>query len=130
MSLKGILKSTRRADRVLLFLFILLSCSGIIFVKEVLPKGAAVHIEVEGRLVYLLPIEKDRVVSVKGPEGKTVVEIKDRKVRITESPCPSKLCIRQGWIEYGAIVCIPNRIVVTIGKDKDANKKIIDAITG
>ncbi len=76
------------------------------------------QIEVNGRLVYVLPIDKDRTVSVEGPEGRTVIEIKDHRLRVTESPCHNKLCIKQGWIESGAIVCLPNRVVVTIGDQK------------
>lgn len=130
MNLKGILKSTTAADRILLAVLILLSFSGIIFIKEILPKGRTVRIEVNGRPVYILPVDKERTVSVEGPEGKTVVEIKDRKVRVNESPCHNKLCIKQGWVESGAIVCLPNRVVVTVGDQEEENNKTVDATTG
>jgi len=130
LNLKGLLNSTTIADRILLFVLILLSLSGIIFIKEVLPKGHTVRIEVNGHLVYLLPIEKDRIVSVKGSVGNTIIEIKDHKVRITESPCDNKLCILQGWIEKGSIVCLPNRVIVIISSQEDELNKRVDAITG
>jgi hypothetical protein len=130
LNLKGLLNSTTIADRILLFILILLSLSGIIFIKEVLPKGHIVWIEVNGHPVYLLPIEKDRIVSVNGSEGNTIVEIKNHKVRITESPCDNKLCIQQGWIEKGSIVCLPNRVVVIVGTPEDELNKRVDAITG
>jgi hypothetical protein len=130
LNLKRLLSSTTIADKILLSMLVLVSFTGIIFIREVFPKGGIVHIEVNGRSVYVLPIDKDRTVSVKGPEGKTVVEIKDHRVRVTESPCRNKLCIKQGWIESGAIVCLPNRVVVTIGNDEDEFNKIVDAITG
>jgi hypothetical protein len=130
LSLNGFLKNTTIADKILLALLMLVSLSGIVFVKEILPEGKNVQIEVNGRSVYVLPKDKDRTVSVEGPEGVTVVEIKDQKVRVTESPCHNKLCIRQGWIESGAIVCIPNRVVVTISNHEDESNKIVDAITG
>ena len=128
MNLKGLLSSTTIADKILLSLLILLSFSGILFIKEVLPKGREVQIEVNGRLVYVLPIEENRIVSVKGPEGRTVIEIKDHRLRVIESPCHNKLCIKQGWIESGAIVCLPNRVLITIGNREYSN--IVDAITG
>lgn len=138
MNLRGLLNSTTIADRLLLSILILLSFSGFIFIREVLPKGRTVQIEVDGRPVYVLPIDRDRTVSVEGPEGKTVVEVKDHRIRVIESPCHNKLCIQQGWIENGAIVCLPNRIVVTIGdyKGGDSQRGIespldtVDAITG
>jgi len=128
LNLKGLLSSITIADKILLSLLILLSFSGILFIKEVLPKGCEVQIEVNGRLVYVLPIEDNRIVSVKGPEGRTVIEIKDHRLRVTESPCHNKLCIKQGWIESGAIVCLPNRVLITIGNRGYSN--IVDAITG
>jgi hypothetical protein len=130
LNLKGPLKSTTVADKILLSVLLLLSFSGIIFVKEVLSKGKTVLIEVDNRPVYVLPVDKDRTVSVEGPLGKTVVEIRNHRVRVTESPCHNKLCIKQGWIESGAIICLPNRVVVTIGNHEDESDKIVDAITG
>jgi hypothetical protein len=130
LNLKGPLKSTTVADKILLSVLLLLSFSGIIFVKEVLSKGRTVLIEVDSRPVYVLPVDKDKTVSVEGPMGKTVVEIRNHRVRITESPCHNKLCIKQGWIESGSIICLPNRVVVTIGNQEDESDKIVDAITG
>ena len=93
-----------------------------------MPQGQSVTIEVDGKPAYILPIDKDRILSVQGPIGQTIVEIKDRKVRVTDSPCSNKFCIKQGWVGSGSIICLPNRVVVTIGnKDK---KKGPDAITG
>lgn len=128
MSLREIFDNTTVADRILFSILILLSLSGILFIQEALPESQTVQIEVDGHPVYILPIDKNRIVSVKGPEGITFVEIKDHKVRVTNSPCHNKLCIQQGWLRSGAIVCLPNRVVVTIG-NHDKNKTV-DATTG
>ena len=48
--------------------------------------------------------------------GTNVLVIEDHKASITEADCPDKLCIHQGQI-WGAgqmIVCLPNRLTVTI----------------
>jgi hypothetical protein len=97
--------------------------------KEVLPKNRTVQIEVDGKPVYVLPLAKDRMVSVDGPKGRTFIEIKNQKVRITESHCPNKLCIEQGWIDNGGLVCLPNKVVITIGGHEGKNT-VPDAITG
>jgi hypothetical protein len=107
----------------------LLSLSGIIFINKVLPSANYVKIEVNGEPEYIFPINENRVVSVSGVMGNTIVEIKDNLVRITDSPCPDKLCVKQGWISHGALICIPNRVAVIIG-NQDEKKNIIDAITG
>ena len=102
---------------------------GIFFMREALPKNPSAQIEVDGKPVYILPLDKDRVVSVEGPRGRTFIEIKDNRVRITESPCPNKLCVEQGWINSGGLVCLPNKVVITIG-DHEGKNTAVDAITG
>lgn len=129
MSLRKILKRTTLADKILVSALLSLSLAGVLFAKEILPKSHIVHIEVDGKPVYVLPLDKDRIVSVEGPKGKTIVEIKDHRVRITESPCPNRFCIEQGWISHGGIVCLPNKVVVTVG-GHEGDKTSVDAITG
>ena len=108
---------------------IILSLSGIMFIRVFLPIGQNVRIEVDGRPAFVLPLDDERTVSVQGPAGITVVEIKDHLVRVIDSPCHNKLCVKQGWIRRGAIVCVPNKVVVKIGAE-DRKENIIDAITG
>lgn len=129
MSFRKILFNTTGADRILFLLLLSVSLAGIFFIKDIIPQSKSVLVEVNGKPVYILPLDKNRILSVEGPSGNTTIEIKDCKVRITDSPCINKLCIKQGWITRGSIVCIPNRVVVTVG-DKDRQKDGPDAITG
>jgi hypothetical protein len=129
LSLRELLHSTTIADKVLFSLLILLSLLGIFLIKAFVPEGHTLVIELDNKPVYLLPLDKNRIVSVEGQLGKTTVEIRDNKVRILDSPCRNKLCIHQGWIKKGTLVCLPNRVVVTIDRGKE-KKDIIDAVTG
>ena len=129
MSFRKILLNTTGADRILFLLLLSVSLAGIFFIKDIMPQSRSVLVEVNGKPVYILPLDKNRILSVEGPEGNTTIEIKDRKVRITDSPCSNKLCIKQGWIHSGSIICLPNRVVVTVG-NKDRQKDGPDAITG
>jgi len=129
LSLRKLLHSTTIADKVLFSLLLLLSLSGIFLIKAFVPEGHTVVIELDNKPVYLLPLDKDGIVSVDGPLGKTTVEIKDNSVRIQDSPCRNKLCVRQGWIKTGALVCLPNRVVVTIDRGRETGNTI-DAVTG
>jgi hypothetical protein len=101
----------------------------VIFIKDIMPQSISVLVEVNGKPVYILPLDKNRILSVEGPAGNTTIEIKDHAVRITDSSCSNKLCIKQGWIQSGSIVCLPNRVVVTVG-NKDRQKDGPDAFTG
>lgn len=91
-----------------------LSFLGLFSITKILPKNEIVTIDVDGKTAYVLPLCGDRTVTVEGPQGKSIVEIRGKMVRISDSPCPNKLCVRQGWTASGAIVCVPNRVVVTI----------------
>ena len=129
MSFRKILLNTTGADRILFLLLLSVALAGIFFIKDIMPQSKSVLVEVNGKPVYILPLDKNRILSVEGPAGNTTIEIKDHAVRITDSPCSNKLCIKQGWIQSGSIVCLPNRVVVTVG-NKDRQKDGPDAITG
>jgi len=114
-------------DWVLFVALILISLSGSFLVKGLASTGDTASIEVNGKLLYRLSLAEDRTVEVHGPIGITRVEVKQGKIRIADSPCPNKLCVRQGWTERGAIICLPNRVVVTIGGGATGG---VDAISG
>ena len=126
--LKETFKEITIYDWVLFAALILLSLSGLFLVKGLAPSGNTATIEVNGKLLYRLSLNEDRTVEVHGPIGITRVEVKGGKIRIVDSPCPNKLCVRQGWIRRGAIICLPNRVVVTVGGDNNTGE--VDAISG
>jgi hypothetical protein len=105
------------------------SLSGIFLVHRIVTQGETVRIEADEKAVYIFPLNKNNTVVIKGPLGNTYVEIRDHRVRITESPCKNKLCVRQGWMQKGAIICLPNRVIVTIEGSPEQNGTV-DAITG
>jgi len=128
LSFRELLRDTSSADKIIFVLLLAISLAGVFFVKDILPHGQSVRIEVDGKPAYVLPMDKDKIVSVEGPAGVTTVEIKGRRVRVKDSPCINKFCMKQGWISSGSIICMPNRVVVTVVGIK--NKKAPDAITG
>lgn len=95
-----------------------------------MPQGSDVNIEVNGKLLYALPLNVDRTVEVEGSIGKTVVEISGNRARIKTSPCFNSYCVHQGWISAGAVICLPNRVLVNITGHTDKKHKGIDGITG
>ncbi len=105
-------------DKLLFILLIVFTIASFIFVKELLPAGTLVKISVNHRTVYSLPLYEDRVIMVTGSLGDNVIEIKNGKVRMNDAPCPRKLCIHQGAIERGSIVCLPNKMIVSISGNK------------
>ena len=79
---------------------------------------SSVSIETE-EARYLYPLDQDRVVTVGGPIGDTLVEIRGSRARVIESPCRDKICILAGHLDAtGAwTACLPNRVFVRIEGD-------------
>ncbi len=78
--------------------------------------------------IYQYSIDKDRVLKFKGAIGESIVEVKDGRVRMIDSACPLKLCVKQGWIEKSGekIICVPNRVVIEL---RGEGEQQIDAVT-
>jgi hypothetical protein len=73
-------------------------------------------------------LHEDQQIAVEGRLGKTWVVIKDGKVRITDSPCPHKICTCMGevGVQGGFLACLPNQVVVKI---VSRSKEEVDART-
>jgi len=128
--LKTVIRNTTVADRLLFLFLVTASVAGIFVSREAMPKGSDVIVEINGKTAYTFALDKDRTFPVPGPCGDTVIEIKDKKVRVSEAHCPNRLCEKQGWVVKGVIVCLPNRIVISVGGKAAHSPKDIDAITG
>ncbi|MFZ5906915.1 MAG: NusG domain II-containing protein [Nitrospirota bacterium] len=118
MNFIEILKSTTLADRVLFSTLIFLSLTGLFLVSSLVSDETSVEIEVNGRLVYVFPLDQPKTIPVQGTQGVTLVEIKNHQVRVIESPCRNKLCVKQGWVDYGIIACLPNKVLITVSKNR------------
>jgi len=106
----------------LIFIFLIFSI--IIIIYLFLPKGEAKYlvVQVENREILRIPLTKlksgDKY-KVRGPLGDSIFEyIEGRGVHMISSPCPDKICIKQGFINKAgeSIVCLPNRVIITLEK--------------
>jgi len=113
-------------DKLLLICLIIFTIAGFLYSREFISSGNLVEVSLDNRPVYILDLSENREVSVRGPLGNNVIEIRGGKVRMKEAPCPNKLCVHQGWIERGSIICLPNKVFVTVGGNED---KEYDAVT-
>jgi hypothetical protein len=118
------------ADRLLFLFLVLLSIAGIFISRDALSQGSDVIVEVDGKPSYALPLNVNKLLSVDGPYGPTLIEIERGKVRVKESHCRNQICVRDGWISKGVIVCLPNKLVIIVGASNKYQKQGIDAITG
>ncbi len=78
--------------------------------------GRTAVVEVNGREVMRISLQEDRDYTVEGFRGKTYISVSNGEVRVTDSDCPDKLCVKMGEISQAdaSIVCLPNRVVVRV----------------
>ena len=120
------------ADIILFVTFLLLSLTSYTIVQTVFPPGAIVSIKSRGKTLYVLPLNRDKKVTVENSHGRNCVEIKQGRVRISDADCPQRLCMKQGWIDRGSLICLPNRLIVTVESgiyDDKQDSSSLDAIT-
>ena len=98
-----------------------LALSVFLVVQGVADAGADSRLEVSvsanGEEVLVRPLGEDTFeLTVPGYAGDSYLEISGGRVRMVDSACPDKLCVRTGWISRPgeSIVCLPNRVVIEI----------------
>ncbi len=87
-----------------------------------------IQVYASNKLVGRYNLDQDRMIEVSGPLGKTLLRVKAGRAAVVSSPCPHKMCMQMGDIgpEGGFIVCAPNEVYVTAGKDRFDD---VDAVT-
>jgi hypothetical protein len=78
--------------------------------------GLKVRIIVNGKEAKVLPLDRDKTLTIEGFQGESRIEINGGRVRMVDSACPDKLCVREGWISRDgqSIICLPNRVVIEV----------------
>ncbi|MDC7240205.1 MAG: NusG domain II-containing protein [Spirochaetales bacterium] len=76
---------------------------------------------------YLYPLSIDQMVTLHGPVGDSVVEIKDGEAHFHSSDCADGLCVQMAPIRRGGdwAACLPNQVFIYIGGFDD--DKEVDA---
>ncbi|MEW6095675.1 MAG: NusG domain II-containing protein [bacterium] len=79
-------------------------------------KGEIVEIQTPDEVKIVSLSSKPQTIFAHGRLGTTTIEIKGKKVRVVNSPCPQKICIKMGWKNKNGeiIACVPNKVVVKI----------------
>lgn len=96
------------------------------FFKQDEIKGKAVRISFNNE-TSVYSADNDTLIELK--EVRIIAEIKGGRIRIKDSDCKDKYCIKQGWLDVkssGRIICMPNRVIIEFVKKNDA---AIDAVT-
>jgi hypothetical protein len=68
----------------------------------------------DGRILQHVNLAKDREISLLN--GKMLIEIKGKKIRVKKSECPRQVCVHVGWIRLRGenIICVPYKTLIEI----------------
>jgi hypothetical protein len=115
-------------DKILIGGLVIVTLASFPVIRYFHNEGKRVLIELDGEEVGKFSLEENRVIPVDGKLGTTNVEISEKGVRVLDSPCPYKLCVKSGPIRRSGetLVCLPNRVVVRITGDKGEE---VDAVS-
>jgi hypothetical protein len=116
------------SDKILIGGLIILTLASFPAMRSFHREGRVVVIELDGEEVGNFSLEETRLIPIKGKLGTTWVKISEKGVRILDSPCPYKLCVKSGPIRGSGetLICLPNKVVVRITGDR---AKHVDAVS-
>ncbi len=105
------------ADGILIVFVIVAIIVSSIFVYKNGAESEYAIIEYNGQTENI-SLNKDQMISL---ENGMMIEVKDGRIRVKDSDCPQKICVKHGWIRYGndVIVCLPNKTIIYLKKKSD-----------
>lgn len=95
--------------------------------------GRIAHVKVGNEVIMSINLSENGLYPVQGIPGSGILEVKDGRIRMQEMSkeiCPNGICCRlTGWIEsaYQSIVCLPNRIIVTLSSPEETDIDLISS---
>lgn len=105
-----------RGDKVLIAA--LLALAAALFALSVIGDrpGAEAVVTADGRECAVLPLDEDTVYEAVSENGRNVIRVSGGKVSVEEATCANQNCVGHRAISRTgeAIVCLPNRVTVTI----------------
>lgn len=88
--------------------------------------GSTVIILVDGELFDEISLAEDTEITVENEYGKNTVTVKNGEVYVIDADCPDKLCEKDKISKNGeSIVCLPNRLSVTIETEDEKEVDVI-----
>ena len=116
-----------RGDRIVVALVAALALASWPLAGMASGRDASVAVITGPRASYRVPLDATRRLDVRGLESTVTVVVEHGSVRVVDSGCRDRLCVRSGAISApgSAIVCAPNGVSVRIGGRADAPDAII-----
>ncbi len=83
--------------------------------------GDTLVVRSKGNVVSELSLLRNRILTIDGPLGATVVEVQNQRARIARDPSPKQYCVRQGWLQHAGEIalCLPNQVSIEIAASQN-----------
>lgn len=122
-------EQVRRNDRILILSLAVLSAVLLILplAAAAKPDSPALLIRVDGEEYGIYPLYEDRTIRI----GDTnVCRIQGGEAKMISADCPDKICLQEGAIDEdgGTIVCLPNRIVLSVTNAEESEGGELDGV--
>ena len=98
--------------------------AALLWIQLTKEEGAQVVVEVNGVKTASYPLSEDNSVTIEGfGGGAKLLVIEDHVATVAKASCPDQLCVHQPDIQYQGqtIVCLPNRVVISIEGGDEAD---------
>ena len=113
-------RSHLRNDILFIAALLLAAAVGILYLFVFRSTGNVVKVTVDGKLYGVYSLSENAIEDVyTGEDGHNRVIIRDGKVYMETASCPDGICVahRPIFRDGESIVCLPNRVVVTVITD-------------
>ena len=112
-------RSKYRNDILLLSLVLAAAILGALLISFLREDGKTVTVSVDGELFGQYPLAEDKTVEIASGESgdnRNLLVISNGKAYVSDADCPNHDCVRVRAIssEGETIICVPNRVVISI----------------
>lgn len=110
-----------RRDLPLILVLLLLSLSLLLSFSLVRKEGQQVTVTVDGTTMAVYPLSENGTYALNG--GSNLLIIEDGAAYMKEADCPDRTCVRARRVRHTGerIVCLPNRLIVTVTGEDDVD---------
>lgn len=98
------------ADMFLILFLLSAAVLSYIYINKTKSRLSA-YVYYHNNLLGTYELSKPQVIEI---NDKCSAEIKNNKIRMLNSDCRDKLCVKQGWSDMIPIICLPNQIVIEV----------------
>lgn len=102
----------RKGDLLAAALVLLLAAACLLALPG-LSGGDYAEVYQDGHLIRQVPLAVEQSFEIGGDYTNTVT-VRDGKIAVTCSDCPTNDCVRQGWVSGGSIICLPNGVEIRV----------------